>query len=462
VTAALDAVLVGVVPNKRRVIHACLAIVVASSTLLVSTKPAQAAVVDDIRGDANWILSAAMGDGAIANYPDKQAIWPYLANFAAMGLARATVVTKDRSYVEAAWRWLAWYQGHMDTQGFVTDYVVKNGAPVSTGSMDSTDAYAGTFLIAARDAYRASLSTVRLRSLRTGISSAVKAIEATQASDGLTWAKPTWKVKYLMDQGEAYAGLSAADELAGILKDSSLARRARSDAGRMLQGVAGLWNDGTRAYDWAAHADGGRVATDWSFLYPDALQQPWAVAFGLVEPPRATALMTGFGNSQPKWAAPDELALFRGGTTEKVGYWPVAGLGFYRVGSAQASPAVASIRSASIAARRAWPFTTGSAGQLVLFEGFTLPGAITFDAKTVTVTATATRTSSTSATLSPVPTASASPSSTPISSTPTPTASPAPTAALTTEVGPVSAGVSVGSDGSSVYATVGPSSAPRR
>ena len=77
--------------------------------------------------DADWILKSQLPDGAIANYVDRQAVWPYLSNFAAMGLARATGVTGDRKYLNAAWSWLAWYQAHQDAQGFVTDYTVVNG-----------------------------------------------------------------------------------------------------------------------------------------------------------------------------------------------------------------------------------------------------------------------------------------------------------------------------------------------
>ncbi|MCA1845718.1 MAG: hypothetical protein LC792_21490, partial [Actinobacteria bacterium] len=160
--------------------------------------------------------------------------------------------------------------------------------------MDSTDAYAGTFLLATRMAYRVSGDRAHLARLGAGIAGAVKAVEATQQSDGLTWAKPSWKVKYLMDQAETYAGLNAGAELATALGNTTLSDRARSDARRMSSGVANLWNSGVGAYDWAVHEDGARVRTDWSLLYSDSLQQPWAVAFGLVEASRASTLMGRF------------------------------------------------------------------------------------------------------------------------------------------------------------------------
>ena len=166
------------------------------------------------RAHAEWIMRAAMADGAIAHYVDQKAVWPYLSNFAAMGLARASRTTGDPRYVAAVWRWLRWYQDHQDGNGYVTDYNITNGAPVSTGDMDSTDAYAGTYLLgSARGLAHDRRPAAGARPSIAG-SGAVAAIESTQQSDGLTWATPSWRVKYLMDQAETYAGLRAAQELA--------------------------------------------------------------------------------------------------------------------------------------------------------------------------------------------------------------------------------------------------------
>jgi hypothetical protein len=337
-----------------------LALTAATAALALSLTAAPARGYDTaaVRADADWTLTAQFSDGAIANYIDRQAVWPYLGNYASLGLTRARQVTGDRRYSDAAWKWLLWYQSHQDASGYVTDYVVKNGVLVSTGDMDSTDAYAGTFLLAVRDAWRVTGDVVQLRKLRTGISNAVGAIESTQDADGLTWAKPTWHVKYLMDQAETYGGLRAAVELAVVLGDVSLSAGADADSGRMKTGFAGLWNASTGAYDWAVHSDGTRQATTWSILYPDALEEVWPVAFGLSEGTTASTLVQTFAQMQPSWAIP---ALS--------GYWPVAGWAFARTGdAATADAASASIRSAALAANRAWPFTTGNAGQLVVLE----------------------------------------------------------------------------------------------
>ena len=396
--------------------------------------PAYAAAVDDIRANANWILTAQFPDGSIANYVDKRAVWPYLSNFAAMGLARATEVTKDTKYAIAAWRWLAWYAGRMDSNGFVTDYSWNGTQLITTGSMDSTDAYAGTFLIAIRDTYHANKNNTNLASLHRGIANAVTAIERTQDADGLTWAKPTWHVKYLMDEAEAYTGLLSASSLATTLADRTLSKRAASDAARMLNGVLSLWNSAYAAFDWAVQGDGTRLTTDWTYLYPDALEQAWAVAFGLASGTRPAALMSRFAATQPNWALPRVIVSFRGGSQDTVGYWPVAGSALYRVNSALASAGVTTINAALGGTNRAWPFTTGNAGQMILYEAVALSGALTYDGKTVTLAAAKPARATPAPTATPVRTATPTPSPTPTATptaTPTPTPTPSPTVAPT-------------------------------
>lgn len=322
----------------------------------------------EIAGDARWILRAQLPDGAIASHLDHAVVWPYLANFAAIGLAEATRRTGERRYVEAAWRWLAWYQARQDARGFVTDYRRSGGAMVSTGNMDSTDACAGTFLLAARAALKASGDRARLVTLRRGISRAVSAIEATQDHDGLTWAKPTWRVKYLMDQAETYAGLRAASELARALGDQELAVRATDDARRLRAGVAALWDPASGADDWAKHDTGARQRTNWSLLYPDAMQQAWAVAFGLVDRERGARLVARFDAAQPRWDRPMATALYDRGQ-RAVGYWAPVGWAHARIGQLQrARVAAARIRAAAAGTGRRWPFTPSDAAQLVVLQ----------------------------------------------------------------------------------------------
>lgn len=176
--------------------------------------------------------------------------------------------------LERAWAHLSWHADAQDERGYVTDYAVAaDGSLASTGDMDSTDSYAALFALAAEAAYRstraldgAGAARGRLTALAPGLDGALRAVESTVASDGLTWAKPTWRVAYLMDQAEVYAGMTSAGRLFAALGDSRRAKRARSVADGVRRGVAGLWNPARGSYDWARHEDGSTTAADLEIL----------------------------------------------------------------------------------------------------------------------------------------------------------------------------------------------------
>ena len=345
-----------------------------SVVLWLAATPAPADVRQEVAVDADFLRGLQLPDGAIVSDVTARQVEPYVANYAAWGLARAARFTGDAGYLEAALRWLSWYQDHMGPDGIVHDYVVVDGIPEVTDDEDSVDATSGVFLLATREAYLAADRSSRpelLGRFRSGISRAVSAIESLRDGDGLTWAKSSWRVKYLMDNAEAYGGLLAAAELARALGDAPLAWSANEGSRRARSGVARLWNAEREAYDWAEHENGDRQPTDWTVLYPDAVEQAWAVAFGVVEPLRARGLMTRFLQAQPGWDRPTGTSTYWDGAPYRhgTGFWPIAGLALQRVGeSTRAAAAAAHIRQGALEIDRRPPFTTGSQGQLILLS----------------------------------------------------------------------------------------------
>jgi hypothetical protein len=325
-----------------------------------------------IRDDASWIRAAQLPDGAIEPVPGYGRILPYLASYAALGLARAASELHDQADAAAAWRWLTWYQDHQDAAGFVTDYEVAGGTETSTQAYDSTDAYAGMFLAAAGGAGQAAPAQARLKSLARGITQAVAAIEATQTADGLTWAKPGYREKLLMDNAEAYGGLRSAVTLATALGKPALATRATMDAHRVAAGVASLWNPHSGGFNWARASNGTSSAPSWTVLYPDAMENVWAIAYGLAAPAQAASILSHLERMQPRWAEPDQSGLIDTGgvvSQQPVGYWPEAGWALTLTSQKnQALHAAATISAGAAARQRTWPFTTGDAGGLIALQ----------------------------------------------------------------------------------------------
>lgn len=315
----------------------------------------------DVTEDADRLLASTLPDGAICTYTDRLGVNPYFAHFAAMGLTRAGQVTGNSAYYDAVWKWLDWYASHMDATGFVTDYNV-GAAPTytltSTGDYDSTDSYAGMFLVAIRRIWRVTRDFQRLRSLGPAMTKAVKAIKATQQADGQTWAKPTYHIKYLMDQGEAYAGLRAAVELGGLIGEPALQWDANASATAMYASVNTKWNFTLTAYDWVLFEDGAFANCNWATMYPDVSSQAWAVSFGLTSGQRAIDIVAKLAIQQPLWDSP-----------ATAGYWPQFGFAFARTGDmSRALKAAANIRQYAKSVNWAWPFHSGALGDLIRLE----------------------------------------------------------------------------------------------
>jgi hypothetical protein len=345
----------------------------ASAEAAVPARAPAARVPPNTAGDASWILTAQLPEGALATYPDQQFIDVYTANLATIGLARAHALTRDPRFAAGAWRWLQWRCDRTEKRGYTDDHKIVAGVPVSIGDVDAIDSEAATFLIALLELYRATGDAEALRGFASCITDSVGAMRALQDVDGLTWAKPTWRVKYLMNEGEVFAGFRSAATLARDLGDPALQAEATAASERVAAGLALLWNPATGGYDWAVHADGARVPVDWRILYPDSVEQAWVAVFGLSARVRAKDLMSRFVGYHPAWAQPSAVDLLEGAPAP-VGFWPIAGWGLIAVGRRdQASAGAASIRAGADATRWAWPLDIAAVGALIVLDSGRLP-----------------------------------------------------------------------------------------
>lgn len=251
---------------------------------------------------SKYVSQFSRADGAILYAPNE--IEPYYANIAAIGM------TKDPSRMPQVTAWMKWYINHLNwpdkwgLYGTMYDYNVNNGAESATQNADSTDSYAATFLTLVWNAWRS--GDANARSYILGLSYQLDIIGGvliqTQQSDGLTWAKPDYQIKYLMDNCEAYRGLrDLASTYQNAFGDTTKAAYYNAAADKMLNGILGMWLNGT----WAVYKDGiGRLAAPhMGTWYADASAQVFPVLMGVVNSSdyRAQQSYAAFNAAWPGW-----------------------------------------------------------------------------------------------------------------------------------------------------------------
>jgi hypothetical protein len=242
--------------------------------------------------------------GALIYTP--QELNPYYANIAAIGM------TKDPARMPQVVSWMNWYINHLNwpdkwgLYGTTYDYTVSNGVPIATNNADSTDSYAATFLSLVWNAWESGNSSARSTIL--GLSYQLDVIGGviikTQQSDGLTWAKPDYQIKYLMDNCEAYRGLrDLASTFQNAFGDTTKAAYYNAAADTMLKGILGMWMNGT----WAVYKDdiGRLAAPNMTTWYADARAQIFPVLMGVVSSsdPRAQQAYAALNAAWPGWPA---------------------------------------------------------------------------------------------------------------------------------------------------------------
>jgi hypothetical protein len=228
---------------------------------------------------------------------------------------------------------------------------------------DAADSYAATFLSMAWAYYEAGGSAAFLNAPgnKAGFEAVAGVILALQAEDGLTVAKRTYPVKFLMDNSEVYAGLRAMTRLAEmVFGDSAAAQRYGAAAARVQRGIErNLFNPDRGLYRTAKFADGSFQEADLGQWYPGTVALAWPHLFGVTagHSQRAHSQMAAV-NAHWEWPA---------SVADPAGFlWPSIGHAALLTGDC----ARARAQMAFIKARRfpefGYPFTVDDGGWLLM------------------------------------------------------------------------------------------------
>lgn len=264
--------------------------------------------------EAVWLASLQTENGALlmTRGPNgKFTMNPYFADFAALALLGA-----GESYYENVRRYMEWHFDHLNTaetdynglDGTIYDYTItlSNGKVVSEEisinadgkkSYDSTDSYAATFLCVVAKYYEKTGDLAYLQANSQDLQRLLNPIRQTM-NKGLTFAKPDYRIKYLMDNCEVYEGLVAAEKLYTALGLSEICAEAAELKKQVFDAIEEhMWKEDEGYYEVALGVNNDSAyAFTWTNFYPCATAQIFPIFCGLLAPtdPRSIHLYNQF------------------------------------------------------------------------------------------------------------------------------------------------------------------------
>jgi len=246
-----------------------------------------------------WLASLQLENGAIpmtAALNGTVTMNPYFADIAALAL-----LDNADKYAENVKAYMDWHFAHLNdadddynsVDGTIYDYTItiENGKVVkeeSKGSYDSTDSYAATFLTVLNKYYEKTGDAEYIIANGGDIARVAEAMLHTLKM-GLTYAKPDYKVMYLMDNCEVYEGCVSASNLLGVItaeiSDCDITQTKCAYAADWIKSTAEkkMWNAKGKYYDSAIFTDGkAAFEFSWDEFYPSATAQLFPIVHGLI------------------------------------------------------------------------------------------------------------------------------------------------------------------------------------
>ena len=252
--------------------------------------------------EAAWLASLQADNGALlmTSGPNGQfTMNPYFADFAALALLGA-----GEEYYENVRRYMDWHFAHLNTaetdyngvDGTIYDYTItlSDGKVVSEKininadgkkSYDSTDSYAATFLCVVAKYYEKTGDLAYLQANSQDLQRLLNPIRQTM-DKGLTFAKPDYRIKYLMDNCEVYEGLVAAEKLYTALWLPTLCAEVADLKDQIFNAIETyMWQEAEGYYEVALGVNNDSAyAFTWTNFYPCATAQIFPIFCGLLDP----------------------------------------------------------------------------------------------------------------------------------------------------------------------------------
>ncbi|MDO5087787.1 MAG: hypothetical protein Q4D74_09305 [Comamonadaceae bacterium] len=218
-----------------------------------------------------------------------QMVEPY---FASQGLYWAFQASPQALQTEVA-AWLNWWFARRDaaTGSTLRHYLPVQGQRTATTHAkglparheDATDSNIAMWYLLLR-AFLARYGHAALsEDLRTRVHEPLLALMKLYMPDGMTWAKASWQVKYLMDNVEVWAGLQATVDVLrhfGGELNAHLLPLAEYLARQVGDAIRAMYDAASQQWACSKQADGALVWPNMRTGYPDLNAQIWPAMYG--------------------------------------------------------------------------------------------------------------------------------------------------------------------------------------
>lgn len=259
-----------------------------------------------IKSENKWLCSTQLDNGAFPEYRIESGTVvcePYYAAFVCLALLDGS--DKYPSNADRVRKYMDWYFSHMNAapedvnglDGTVYDYnetvsgythVEKEEPDTVDGGLatyDSTDSYAAEFLSVLWKYYSVTNDAEYIEEHKSEIGRITDVILSTM-DDGLTYATPSYKIKYLMDNCEVYGGLRDAAKLYKAAIPGETAKLSAVISARDMVKVSvnnKMWTSKSKGHYWYAIDEDGTAETfRWTNFYPDATSQLFPITNGVI------------------------------------------------------------------------------------------------------------------------------------------------------------------------------------
>lgn len=269
-----------------------------------------------------YLASLQLENGAIPmTYSENGTLTmnPYFADFAALAL-----LDNADEYADEVKKYMDWHFAHLNTKetdyngvdGTIYDYkiTVADGKVTNEAisekdgkkSYDSTDSYAATFLMVLGKYYEKTGDKEYILAHSKDIERIVNAMFST-LHKGLTFAKPDYEVKYLMDNSEVYEGAVSASALfrevicpveASYNKTLENCEKTAEEIAQAIE--KNLWNASENHYEAGVFRNGkAAYEFSWDEFYPGATAQLFPIIHGVIgaDTRRANTLYDSFNKA---------------------------------------------------------------------------------------------------------------------------------------------------------------------